>query len=591
MASVKSFDLYTCKVCLENMLDKNPRLLSCHHSFCTDCLKKVMKGGAILCPTCRKSTPVPDNDINSLVVNFTLQEVKAHLDAVHSSKTLFCQLCLSESAVLKCQECIELLCEDCSIKHSKVKTFKDHKLFKLCTKHKESMITHLCMKCVQPSCSKCVMMEHLDHEADIEMFDKGMKQIKEAISQYETDIEAKVQTIGKWKDEDDEKLETVKRTISKVEDIREYHLQKAKEAEDVLGILNRDKQKGKETQKKYEVKIDEFKTLKNALKRSQNANNDILDTFEGLKCKVQNILHETEEEKLRFFPKEISILDPQTKENITYDTNDKPELYLEKPELVNTISCHLNQKWEHPWNISNVDDDCVLISDWGKEFITMAYSSDKPTVKIPAQYGRVRDACLFKDSLYTAYENFITKRTFSNGRAGPEVKYKPVIYDIYSMKVLNESCVLLLSYYQKRIIEFNPNNNQTKPVVSNLKDPVHVNIMRSEGEVLYLVTCYRTHSVHVYEEGWKLVRTFGGYGEADGQMRNPRSITYTKQGILVADQNNLRISLYSTEGKFVKHILKKNDGLCYPVGLSCTRTYLWLTHSCPSSLKCYKLCQ
>ena len=49
------------------------------------------------------------------------------------------------------------------------------------------MITHLCMECVQPSCSKCVMMEHLDHEADIEMFDDGMKLIKENITQYEND--------------------------------------------------------------------------------------------------------------------------------------------------------------------------------------------------------------------------------------------------------------------------------------------------------------------------------------------------------------------------------------------------------------------
>ena len=259
--------------------------------------------------------------------------------------------------------------------------------------------------------------------------------------------------------------------------------------------------------------------------------------------------------------------------------------------MVKTISCPGNQKWHSPWNISNVDDDCVLISDWSKEFITMAYSSDKPTVKIPAQCGCVRDACLFKDSLYTAYGNFITKGTFNNGRAGPEVKYNPDINDIYSMKVLNESCVLLLSYYQKRIIEFNPNNNQTKTVASNLKEPVHVNIMRSEGEVLYLVTCHGTHSVEVYDDGWKLMRTFGGYGQVDGQMMYPWSSTYTKQGILVADQNNLRISLYSTEGKFVKHILKKNDGLCYPVGLSCTRTYLWLTHSCLSALKCYKLCQ
>ena len=589
MASVKSFDLYTCKVCLENMLDKNPRSLLCLHTFCTDCLKKVMKGGAILCPTCRKSTTVPDKDINNLVVNFMLQEVKAHLDEVHSSKALFCQLCLSESAVLKCQECIELLCEDCSLKHSKVKTFKDHKLFKLCPKHKESMITHLCMKCVQPSCSKCVMTEHLDHEADIEIFDEGMKIIKQTISQYEIDIEVKAQTIGKWKDEDNEKLENVERIIVNVEDIREYHLQKVKEAEDVLGILNNDKLKGKEQQKKYKVKMNEFKTLKNALKRSQDVNNDMLASFKGLKNKIENILQETEEEKLRFIPKEINILDPRTKESVTHNNNDKAEIYLEKPETVKAISCPGNQKWNQPWNLSSVDGGCVLISDWDKDFITMVYSSDRPTVKIPAQYGCVKDACLFKDSLYTAYDNFITKRTFNNGIAGPEVKYNPNINGIWSMKVLNKSCVLLLSYNQKRIIEFNPNNNQTKTEVKNLKNPVHVNIMRSEGELLYLVTCCGTHSVDVYDEGWKLVRTFGGHGEADGQMMYPRSSTYTKQGILVADQSSHRISLYSTEGKFIKHIFTKIDGISYPVSLSFTRPFLWLSHSGPF-VKCYKLC-
>ena len=325
MASVKSFDLYTCKVCLENMLDKNPRSLSCLHTFCTDCLKKVIKGGAILCPTCRKSTTVPGNDIYNLVINFMLQEFAGHLEELHSSRALICQLCLAECAVLKCQECVQLLCEDCSLKHNKVKTFKDHKLFKLCLKHAEGMITHLCMKCVQPSCSKCVMMEHLDHEADIEMFDEGMKQIKENITHYGTDIEVRAQAMQKWRDEDNQKLENVERTISKVEDIREYHLQKTKEAEDVLEILNKDKEKGKEGQKEYEVKMNEFKSLTDALKRPQGVNSDILDIFKSLKIETENILNETEEEKLRFNPEEINILDPRTNKNVA-DTVSGPRV-------------------------------------------------------------------------------------------------------------------------------------------------------------------------------------------------------------------------------------------------------------------------
>ena len=473
-----------------------------------------------------------------------LQEFSEHLERLYSSTALMCQLCLAECAVLKCQECIQLLCEDCSLKHNKIKTFKDHKLCKLCPKHKEGMITHICMKCVQPSCSKCVMTEHLDHEVDIEMFEEGMKLMTQTMSQCETDIEVKIQTIRTWKVEDNEKLENVEKTISKVKDFREYYIQKTKEAEDALEILKKDKEKGQERQKEYEVKMNELKTVKQALKRSKDVNNDrsILVTFKSLKSKIDNILHETVAENLRFNPVEITIFDPKRNENVTYKlNNDKPEFYLEKPEFIKNIGCQGDQEWSRPWKISSVDDDCVLISDWNKDFITMAYSSAKPTVKIPAQYGKIRDACLFNDSLYTAYGNFITKRTFNNGTAGPEVKHNPSIKNIKSMKLLNESCVLLLSHSENRITEFNPSYNQTKIVVSILEKPVHVNIMRGEGEVLYLVTCQGTHSVNVYDEGWRLVRTFGGHGEADGQMMNPWGTTITKQGILVADYSNGRL--------------------------------------------------
>ena len=334
--------------------------------------------------------------------------------------------------------------------------------------------------------------------------------------------------------------------------------------------------------------MNEFKTVKDALKMSEDINNDTLDALKGPKNKI---LHGPEEENLTIKPEEVNILDPNTQENDTCKINDKPEIYLEEPELVKTIYCPGNQEWEMPWNISSIDDDSVLISDWGKDFITMAYNSNKPPVKIPAQIGCLRDACLFKDSLYTAYDKFITKRTFNNGKPGPEVVYHPKIDNIVSIKVLNESCVLLLSYCEKKITEFNLSNNQTKILVSNLKNPVHVNIMKSKGEVKYLVTCQETHSIDVYDEGWKLVHTFGGYGEADGQMKDPEGTALTKQGILVAEETKSQINLYSTEGKFIRHILRREDGISDPVGLSFTTPFLWLSHCNPPYVECYKICQ
>ena len=340
--AVKSFDLYTCKVCLENMLDKNPRSLSCLHTFCTDCLRKVMKDGVILCPTCREETLVPSRNIISLKANFMLQEVKAHLDEVLSSKALFCQLCLAESAVLKCQECVQLLCEDCSLKHNKVKAFEDHKLFKLCHKHKEGMITHLCMKCVQPSCSKCVMTDHLDHEADIKLSDKGLKIIKQNINQYKGDVEDKVLAISKYQHEATEKLMAVTKLTSQVKEIREYYLQKAKEADEVLEILNKDEEKGQEQQKEYEVKMNDCLNIQESLRRLQSDDKAKLDNYKILKEEMENILQETTQEKMDFLLTEINILDPRS--NKTIGTSKESSLVFKKNEIIPKVTFQRSAK-------------------------------------------------------------------------------------------------------------------------------------------------------------------------------------------------------------------------------------------------------
>ena len=89
MAEAHNLDFYICDVCLENMTERNPKVLSCLHNFCTECLIKVMKEGTIECPTCRSKTIVPNGDVTELQVNFMLLKVKEHYDKVLSSK-VFC---------------------------------------------------------------------------------------------------------------------------------------------------------------------------------------------------------------------------------------------------------------------------------------------------------------------------------------------------------------------------------------------------------------------------------------------------------------------------------------------------------------------
>ena len=48
-----SFELFECSVCLESLINKHPRLLSCGHTFCTPCLQQLPGGNTVNCPKCR----------------------------------------------------------------------------------------------------------------------------------------------------------------------------------------------------------------------------------------------------------------------------------------------------------------------------------------------------------------------------------------------------------------------------------------------------------------------------------------------------------------------------------------------------------
>ena len=53
------FEMFECSVCLESLINKQPRLLSCGHTFCTPCLQQLSAGNTVNCPKCRSPTRLP----------------------------------------------------------------------------------------------------------------------------------------------------------------------------------------------------------------------------------------------------------------------------------------------------------------------------------------------------------------------------------------------------------------------------------------------------------------------------------------------------------------------------------------------------
>uniref|UniRef100_A0A3P9MC61 RING-type domain-containing protein n=1 Tax=Oryzias latipes TaxID=8090 RepID=A0A3P9MC61_ORYLA len=78
---------FECKVCFNYFdLDRHiPKLLSCSHTFCRECLEKLHslegRGWRIGCPVCRHRTPVREYQIQNLPDNVLLTDSLKHENA------------------------------------------------------------------------------------------------------------------------------------------------------------------------------------------------------------------------------------------------------------------------------------------------------------------------------------------------------------------------------------------------------------------------------------------------------------------------------------------------------------------------------
>ena len=181
-----------CPVCLEKY--SQPKLLECHHTFCTKCLLRILNNCeslCITCPTCRDETKVPDNDIEKLPTNFFVNNMLAYLemDAEQLERMRTerkCEACedqeFSDIATSKCVDCSKVLCGACVADHKRARTTLDHRVVALlgmdpecdkqqldrysisfCKTHTRNVIKYYCMTCDTTVCRVCTILDHREH--------------------------------------------------------------------------------------------------------------------------------------------------------------------------------------------------------------------------------------------------------------------------------------------------------------------------------------------------------------------------------------------------------------------------------------------
>ena len=177
----------SCPVCYQ--VFKNPKYLPCYHSYCEECLEKMVKQSKITCPECRQEATVPAGGVTVLANNFLINRLVDELilkRKVDGEEEVRCENCDEDDPVVAfCPDCSVFLCHLCNEAHKRAKVSRGHGIVPLtelrsnkdviqpkaktkvplCKKHEIELMFY-CETCEELVCIYCTVKDHAGHEHD-----------------------------------------------------------------------------------------------------------------------------------------------------------------------------------------------------------------------------------------------------------------------------------------------------------------------------------------------------------------------------------------------------------------------------------------
>uniref|UniRef100_A0A8W8NWD1 TRIM56 n=1 Tax=Magallana gigas TaxID=29159 RepID=A0A8W8NWD1_MAGGI len=189
LTNSSSDDTFRCPICLEEV--RNPKYLSCLHTFCESCIQTYISSTAtcndsldsktINCPVCRKCIDAPRKDISDEEWASSLPQNKLIVSMLLNSNPdkELCKFCERKqkrvSATHWCKACMETICNECKAFHELVPSLQDHKIANLddtkvcevgveveefCPEHQGKIIDAFCHQHQKLCCCFCLVKHH-----------------------------------------------------------------------------------------------------------------------------------------------------------------------------------------------------------------------------------------------------------------------------------------------------------------------------------------------------------------------------------------------------------------------------------------------
>ena len=159
---------------------------------------------------------------------------------------------------------------------------------------------------------------------------------------------------------------------------------------------------------------------------------------------------------------------------------------------------------------------------------------------------------------------------------------------LYNGDMVDENTIILTDGIRGEVFIYHIKNRHKDVKITGLAYPVSVSCRREKHGLRFAVCERYAGRISIYDEGFNKIKTISSKGTEDGQLLGPECAIFSPWGsILVADTNNNRISEFSEDGAFIKHLLTDQDDIYMPVSISYNKPYLWVAGW--GKLKAFKL--
>ena len=593
----KVTNLLTCAVCYE--MYKKPKYLPCHHSYCEECIVKLIKESKISCPECRETNNVPPEGVADLPNNFFINNLMDEVTLkrkVDGEEKATCDMCVEEgSAIVLCPECVMFLCDHCNEYHKRVKDYRNHSViplielqskkepFNLRPKAKPMLckdhdldLNFFCETCDQLVCHYCTTNEHNGHVHNsvkkmANKHRKEMEKIMEPVEKMIDDLSALRQKVTATGEEIGAQTTEVDQQIDLY--YEELHRQLQQQREELKRKLQEMSMQKKKTisllleQLEYtQAQLESVKELndavtngsdKEALFAKKQVSNDVKRLTE---CYKKLDTAPVELATIEFFPvAQYKVSFPQFgkiyDDHVAPDHCEVTDIPLQ-PLVGNKVGCKVITK----------DHNNAHCTKGGSDVIAQVQSSRGEVIPV-----EVKDN---NDGSYSA--SFVTKHVgevkLSVTIEGQHIKGSP-----YSIMVCRD-----YKSVDKPIKVVNDGGNMGYPwAIAFGRDGV------------WAVTDCNHHCVYIFDGQDQLVRKFGSSGSGNGQFSNPYGLAFDADNHLyVSEYSNNRVQKLSITGGHLLHIGYQgsvNGQLNSPIGITVHNERLYIAECSNSRISVFQL--